>query len=143
MFKFWRILKPNTHLVIPFNTKLKHSPYIWTWSWNNRGNLRIECERLIFFFEVKALLCSNQCGFSHGCFYFTYLVIRQKKSHFVQNLDDLFLPVIECNPIANGNVLQLIYFDLWQYWSNIFTAKIFRIILNGKKLLYSGLSWKL
>ena len=26
-------------------------------------------------------------------------------------------------------------------WINIFTAKIFRIILNGKTLLYSGLSW--
>ena len=27
------------------------------------------------------------------------------------------------------------------YLDNIFTAKIFRIILNGKTLLYSGLSW--
>ena len=28
------------------------------------------------------------------------------------------------------------------YSFNIFTAKIFRIILNDKTLLYSGLSWK-
>ena len=38
-------------------------------------------------------------------------------------------------------VKQSTWWD-WYMSDNVFTAKIFRIILNGKTLLYSGLSWK-
>ena len=59
-------------------------------------------------------------------------------------LFQLFLGLTKCKIskyIINFSPITWFFVLLVVKIINIFTAKIFRIILNGKTLLYSGLSW--